>query len=206
MKTNLLTSLFLIFLAVAASLCCLAAPVGAETARLNQPVALNITLPQIGAGPTEAALDFARQKGDKNLVLLFLSEQCSITYFYKARLQKLVRDFGNKGFVFVGVRCGKKLHPEAPVTLAETSYLKMPFADDVRGELAARFGIRQSLIFAVVDKVGRLRYLGGLDDSVDEASVRKTPLRDALRALSAEKLVAVQGGRSFGCAIVPIIP
>lgn len=206
MKANFLTSLFLTALAVTASLCCLAAPIGAQPARLNQPVALDIALPQIGAGPAEAALDFTRQKGDKNLVLLFLSEQCSITYFYKARLQKLVRDFGNKGFVFVGVRCGKKLHPEAPVTLPETSYLKIPFADDVRGELAARFGIRQSLIFAVVDKADRLRYLGGLDDSVDEASVRKMPLRDALRALAAGKPVAVQGGRSFGCAIVPLLP
>jgi len=200
MKTNLTP------LAVIATLCCLAAPAGAQAVRLNQPVALDITLPQIGAGAREATLDFARQKGDKNLVLLFLSEQCSITYFYKARLQKLVRDFGDKGFVFVGVRCGKKLHPEAPVTLPETSYLKMPFTDDVRGELAARFGIRQSLIFAVVDKSGRLRYLGGLDDSVDEANVRKTPVRDALRDLAAGKPVAVQGGRSFGCAIVPITP
>lgn len=189
---------------VVVALCCLAAPAGAQSAQLNQPVTLNITLPQIRADHAEAALNLGKQKGDKNLVLLFLSEQCGVTYFYKARLQKLVRDFEDRGFAFVGVRSGKKLHPEAPVVLPETGYLKMPFADDVRGELAARFGIRQSLMFAVVDRAGRLRYLGGLDDSVDEAGVRKTPLRDALRQLAAGKPVAVQSGKSFGCALVPV--
>jgi len=193
-------------LAAALAAACLAAPAGAQSARLNQPVTLSVTLPQIRADHAEAALDLAQQKGDKNLVLLFLSEQCGVTYFYKVRLQKLVRDFGDKGFAFVGVRSGKKLHPETPAMLPETGYLKMPFADDVRGELAARFGVRQSLVFALVDRAGCLRYLGGLDDSVDEANVHKTPLRDALRELAAGKPVAVQSGKSFGCALVPVVP
>ena len=201
MKTH-----FRVFPAVAVAACCLMAPAWALPTALNAPVALDITLPQIRADQAEATMSLSRQKGGKNLVLFFLSEQCGITYFYKARLQKLEQDFEGKGFVFVGVRCGKKLHPEAPVTLPETSYLKMPFADDVRGEVAARFDVRQSLTFAVIDKAGRLRYHGGLDDSVNEAHVRRTPLRDALRSLAAGKPVAVQGGRSFGCAIVPITP
>ena len=191
---------------VLAVFCACPASVRAQSARINQPVALDYTLPEIRADHSEGTLDLARQKGSGPIVLFFLSEQCGVTYFYKSRLQKLERDFGGKGFVFVGVRCGKKLHPGVSPALAETGYLKMPFVDDVRGAVAARFGVRQSLTFAVIDKSGVLRYQGGLDDSVDEARVRKTPLRDALRAIAAGRPVPASGGRSFGCAIVPLTP
>jgi hypothetical protein len=201
-----LKTLFCVLQILVIALFCLAVPAGAQSVRLNQPVPLDIVLPEIRADHTQATLDFSQQKGDRNLVLFFLSEQCGVTYFYKVRLQKLVRDFEGKGFVFVGVRCGKKLHPEAPVQLAEKNYLKISFVDDIHGEVVARFAVRQSLTFAVIDKAGLLRYQGGFDDSIDEGRVRKRPLRDALRDLAAGRVVAHPGGRSFGCAIVPMAP
>lgn len=166
-----------------------------------------VSLPPLRAvvGADAAMLDLKRVQGDRNLVLFFFSEQCGVTYYYKARLQKLLRDFDDgERFVFVGVRCGKRENPNAPLELAEAKYLSIPFADDSRGELLRTFGVRQSLTFAVLDKTGRLRYLGGIDDNVDTGKIRATPLRDALRAISAGKPVPVKSARTLGCAIVPL--
>ena len=158
-------------------------------------------LPRIGGG-TPLSLDEAR--GGSNLVVFFLNEQCGVTVFYKDRLQKLVRDFEPKGFRFVAVRTGRKEKPDAPVVLPERAYLKIPFLEDVDGTLMRRFSVGQSMTFAVLDRKGALRYQGGLDDGVDASKARKTPLRDALRALALGKPVAVPRAPALGCAILPV--
>jgi len=147
-------------------------------------------------------LSLVEAKGTKNLVLFFLSEQCGVTFFYKSRLQQIQKDFAGKGFVFVGVRGGKRQNPDEPLELAETNYLKMPFVDDTNGALIRYFRVRQSLTFAVIDREGRLRYRGGFDDSVDAAHVKKSYLRNALRDIAAGKPVAIKEGSAIGCAIV----
>ena len=167
------------------------------------PVTLPVSLPQIRADGAPATLHLAQLQGDKNLVLFFFSEQCGVTYYYKARLQKLLRDFDGKGFVFVGVRCGKRQNPNAPLDLAEAKYLQIPFGNDAMGELTRTFAVRQSLTFAVLDKTRHLRYQGGFDDNVDAASARKTPLRNALRDLASGRPVALASSHTLGCAIVP---
>ena len=158
-------------------------------------------LPRIGGG-TPLSLDEAR--GPANLVVFFLNEQCGVTVFYKDRLMRMVRDFEPKGFRFVAVRTGRKEKPDAPVVLPERAYLKIPFLDDVDGALMRRFGIGQSMTFAVLDRRGALRYQGGLDDAVDVAKVRRTPLRDALRAIALGKPIAVPRAPAIGCAILPV--
>ncbi len=174
-------------------------------AQIGQPARLDFVLPRLGAGPGALPMDLARQKADDGgTVLFFLSEQCGVTYFYRARLQRVERDFAGRGFTFVGVRCGRKEHPEAPVVLPETKYLKMPFVDDAAGDMTRYYGVGQSLTFAVIDRAGRLRYRGGFDDSVDEGDVHHPYLRDALRALTAGKPVTKPVGLAIGCAIVPV--
>ncbi|GEM_PF-259064 len=158
-------------------------------------------LPRVGGGEP-LSLDAIRS--GRNLVAVFLNEQCGVTVYYKARLQRLVKDFGPKGFAFVAVRTGRKQFSDRPVDLPERAYLKVPFLEDEEGALMRRYGIGQSLTFAVLDKGGRLRYLGGLDDAVDERAVRKTPLRDALRALAAGKAIKIARAPAIGCAILPV--
>lgn len=191
-------------LSVFAMMClCFPAARAQQPAHLDAaPVALPVSLPQIRKDGAPVTLNLAQLQGDKNLILFFFSEQCGVTYYYKARLQKMLRDFDNKGFVFVGVRCGKRQNPNASLDLAEAKYLSIPFGDDATGELTRTFAVRQSLTFAVLDKTGRLRYQGGFDDNVEAASVKKTPLRNALRDLAAGRPVALKSSHMLGCAIV----
>ncbi|RYG40536.1 redoxin domain-containing protein, partial [bacterium] len=147
-----------------------AAPAKAEAetrkAVLDAKVALD------GATPLGAKVPLETIAGKGPLVLFFFNEQCGVTYSYKSRLRRLLKDFGAKGFAFAGVRTGLRQFPDRAVEVAEAKYLAMPFFDDAEGILMERFGVEQSLTFAVIDRAGRLRYLGGFDDNVNETSVR----------------------------------
>ena len=174
-----------------------------QKAQMDRPATLPETLEEIRKDHKKAEFALAKYGEGKNLVLFFLNEQCGVTYYYKKRLQRLQSDFQARGFVFAGVRCGKKQHPDEAVDLPELDYLKMPFAEDQGGKLAMYFGVSQSLTFEVIDKSGKLRYRGGFDDRVEEAQVKKSYLRDALRSLSNGKPVAVKEGKAIGCSIIP---
>ena len=172
-------------------------------AQLDRPAELPETLPEIRSDHKTGEIALAKYGQGKNLVLFFLNELCGVTFYYKKRLQRLQSDFEAKGFVFAGVRCGKKQHPGEPVDLPELNYLKMPFVEDQGGKLALYFGVSQSLTFEVIDKSGKLRYRGGFDDRVEAAQVKKSYLRDALRSLSNGKPVVVKEGKAIGCSIIP---
>ena len=167
-------------------------------------IILNYTLPEIRADHSRNSLALADWNKNKTRVLFFFSEQCGVTFYYKQRLQQLQRDFESKGFAFLGVRCGRREKPNAPLTLAEARYLNMTFVDDAEGTIASHFQVKQSLTFAVLDRDGTLRYLGGFDDNVTEMRVKKSYLRQALQELAAGKPVTIKTGKAIGCAIIPI--
>lgn len=168
---------------------------------MDRPVPLDSDLPFLAK---EGRANLRQLQGKGNLVLFFLNEQCSVTFYYKARLQRLVADFEPKGFRFVAIRAGKKQVPNQAVRLPEAEYLKVPFLEDEKGELMARFGVGQSLTFAAIDRGGRLRYLGGIDDNVNPAKVKRSGLRNALSAMAAGRPVVPNRFETFGCAIVPM--
>ena len=168
---------------------------------VSPPTPRTLPLPRIGGG-SPATLDALQ--GRSNLVVFFLNEQCGVTHAYRGRLQRLFKDFDGKGFAFVGVRTGRKQFPNKPVDLPEVASLRIPFYDDADGALMRAYGVGQSLTFAVFDPQGRLRYQGGVDDSVDPAGVKRTPLRDALRSLATGRPVRVVRTPTYGCAILPV--
>ncbi len=173
----------------------------AKKAAGGPPAPRSALLPRIGGG---APATLEALQGRSYLVVFFLNEQCGVTHAYRGRLQKLFKDFDGKGFAFVGVRTGRKQFPNRPVELPEVATLRIPFHDDADGALMRAYGIGQSLTFAVFDPQGRLRYQGGVDDSVDPAGVKKTPLRDALRSLATGRPVRVARAPIYGCAILPV--
>ena len=174
--------------------------------KLDQPIRIDYKLPEIRNDGKAVTLSLKELKGDKKLVLFFFSEQCGVTYYYKNRIQLLQKEFEAKGFVFVGVRGGRREAPDRPLEIAETKYLKMPFLDDAKGELVSAFKVGRSVTFDVIDQAGKLRYRGGFDDNVDAKKVKKSFLRSALISLAANKPIAIREGDGLGCAIIPIKP
>lgn len=172
--------------------------------RVTRPVlgpdARDLPLARIGGG---ADLSLNAARGGHPLVAIFLNEECGVSIYYRARLRALVRDYAAKGFRFVVVRAGRKLHP-GPVDLPERRDLAVPFLDDAGGDLMRRYEIGQSFTAVVLDRSGATRYVGGIDDHVDPRRVRRTPLRDALNDLAAGRPVRTARFRTLGCAILPV--
>ena len=82
-----------------------------DRAAIGATVQFPAELPEIRADGKPATLALAKIGQGKTLALFCFSEQCGVTFFYKQRLQRLQKDFGARGVVFVGVRCGKREKP-----------------------------------------------------------------------------------------------
>ena len=172
--------------------------------QMDQTANIAYSLKEIRADGSEPALFLPHFKQNHPLVLFFFSEQCGVTFSYKDRIQQLLKDFEPVGFKFLGIRGGKRENADAPLKIGETNYLKMTFVDDATGDMVKQFRVGQSLTFAVLDSAGILRYLGGFDDRVSAAQVKRPYLRKALRQIATGKPVTTKSGATLGCSIIPI--
>jgi hypothetical protein len=68
----------------------------------------------------------------------------------------------------------------------------MPVLRDADSKIAVFFGVRQTPTMLLIDKDGKLRYQGGIDDSPEESGVTKKYVADALGAILAGKDVGVK--------------
>jgi peroxiredoxin len=125
-------------------------------------------------------------KGKQATVLYFWSTTCPCVATYEKRLKPLMKEFGPKGVEFVAIDG----HPD------DTKDLVLQAMVDLRAEyrmlldptqkVVRRFGVTKATEAVVLDARKRVRYRGGIDDSI--AKPTKPYLRDAL--------VAVLEGRS----------
>ena len=151
-----------------------------------------------GMKPESAMVTLEKYKGKKEVVLFFMSEQCSVTWRYEKRIGKLMSDMSKKDVAFVGVRCSANDTPQSIRKFAETRNFAMPVLNDDKGEVAKFFSIVQTPTFAVIDKTGVLRYRGSFDDNPNEGSAKKLYLRDAVASVLDSKDVAVKMTKPFG--------
>ena len=140
----------------------------------------------------------SQYKGKKNVVLFFMSEQCSVTWRYEKRMGEMLKKYKKGDVTFLGVRCSANDTPETIKKFAESKNFEMPILNDEKGKLSSFFKITNTPTFAVVDKKGVLRYRGSFDDNPEDADVKKHYLGDALVAVLDNKSVPVTNTRPFG--------
>ena len=140
----------------------------------------------------------SQYKGKKNVVLFFMSEQCSVTWRYEKRIGEMLKKYKKGDVAFLGVRCSANDTAESIKKFAESKNFEMPVLNDEQGKLSSFFKITNTPTFAVVDKKGVLRYRGSFDDNPEDADVKKHYLGDALLAVLDNKAVPVTNTRPFG--------
>jgi thiol-disulfide isomerase/thioredoxin len=133
----------------------------------------------------------------KVLAVVFTCDSCPVSLLYEGRLQKLYRDYRNKGVALVAI------NPNNPsIRLEERSYTDVGESlDDMKiraefrhfgysylfdGEtqvVAAKFGPVAVPSIFVFDLDRKLRYSGRIDDSVEESLVQSPDARNAIDAL-----------------------
>ena len=76
-----------------------------------------------------------------------------------------------------------------------------PYLYDPTQQIATDFGARYTPELFVIDRAGKIAYMGSLDDSPDGKVVSKTYVQDAVNALLSEKEVSPKETVPIGCRI-----
>lgn len=179
--------------AVAASLLATLAIQGQEV-RLGAPVADFQVLDVQGA-----AHSFASLKGDTTVVV-FISARCPVSAAYNGRMEALYQDYSSKGVKFIFVNANVNEPNDEVKAHAQRVGFTFPVYRD-SGNVAELFNAQVTPETYVVNKAGVLRYHGAIDDSQNEARIKKQSLRAALNEVLTGKTVTVAETKAFGCSV-----
>lgn len=193
---------------------------GLSTVVADEPNTLEIgasapsfSLPGID-GKTYTLDDFGSYK---ILVIIFTANHCPTAQAYEERIDKLYRDFHDKGVGFVLVSPN---HPRA-VCLEELGYsdladsfedmkiraadkkFPMPYLyDGDRQEMARAYGPTATPHVFIFDSQRKLRFCGRIDEMENPyVEAKEHDTRNAIVALLEGKPVPVEKTKTFGCSI-----
>jgi thiol-disulfide isomerase/thioredoxin len=145
-------------------------------------------------------------------VIFFVATDCPISNSYAPEIQRVCRDYGDKG-----VSCALMYEDvELPNTrldegvrkhLHEYRYAGIPAAIDRERAIAREAQASITPQAVVVDRTGNIRYRGRIDNfyaslGVSRRQVTERDLRDALDAVLSGRPVARKETQAVGCHIV----
>jgi thiol-disulfide isomerase/thioredoxin len=180
--------------AVAAALIA-AATVHGQEFRVGSPVT-DFQVLDLEGGGTHS---FSSLKGDTTVVI-FIATRCPVSNAYNQRMEALYKDYSEKGVKFVFVNANFNEPAREVAEHARQVGFTFPVYKD-SGKVAERFDAQVTPETYLIDKQGVMRYHGAIDDSQNEARIRKQSLRAALDEVLAGKRVSVAETKAFGCTV-----
>lgn len=137
------------------------------------------------------------------IVLVFLGNHCPVVRAYEDRIIDFTDDYKGKGVKVVGVSVNDLDSDRLP---AIKDYIKEHKSNYVYGydesqQIGRAYGATNTPQFFVLDKAWTIRYMGAMDDSQNEAKVKKTYLRDAVDAVLNGESPEVSETRPVGCGV-----
>lgn len=156
------------------------------------------------SGKTISLKDARKQNG---LLVMFSCNTCPVVMANQERTRAIAKFALAKGIGVIllnsneGNRTGADSH-DAMKTYAKTQKYDWYYAVDKNNELADAFGAKRTPECFLFDKNNKLVYHGAIDDNPqDEASVKRTHLKEAITEVNAGKPVSVTVTKSVGCGI-----
>jgi peroxiredoxin len=155
------------------------------------------------SGDQDASISLGDIKEDV-VVLVFLANHCPVVRAYEDRIIEFTNDYKGKGVKVVGVSVNDLDSDRLP---AIKDYIKEHKSNYVYGydesqAIGKAYGATNTPQFFVLDKTRTIRYMGTMDDSMKEAHVKKTYLRDAVDALLKGESPEVSETQPKGCSVV----
>jgi len=152
----------------------------------------------------EATLDLNNLAKDDVVVLVFLANHCPVVTAYEDRIIDFANDYKGKNVKVVAV-CVDVMNeqdklPGIKERVKEKSYNFVYGYDDSQA-IGRAYGATNTPQFVVIDKDKTIRYTGAMDDSQQEAKVKKTYLRDAVDAVLKGDSPEVKETKAVGCGI-----
>ncbi len=159
----------------------------------------DFTLPDTGGLPVRLG-GFS----GKIVVLEWINPDCPfVQRVYQSGITKnLATEYGRNGVVWLAVNSTHYMDAAANRQWRDKYALPYPILDDHAGTVGHLYGARTTPHIFIIDKAGKLAYVGGLDD--DPRGEKGTPgnyVRQALDALLAGKAVAVAETKPYGCSV-----
>jgi len=152
----------------------------------------------------EATLDLNNLAKDDVVVLVFLANHCPVVTAYEDRIIDFANDYKGKGVKVVAV-CVDVMNeqdklPGIKERVKDKGYNFVYGYDDSQA-IGRAYGATNTPQFVVIDKDKTIRYTGAMDDSQQEARVKKTYLRDAVDAVLRGDSPEVKETKAVGCGI-----
>jgi len=153
-------------------------------------------------GDQDASLTLGDIKEDV-VVLVFLGNHCPVVQRYDDRIIDFTNDYKGKSVKVVGVSVNDLDSDRLPAIkkYIKDKGLNYVYGYDESQQIGRAYGATNTPQFFVLDKERVIRYLGAMDDSMDEGKVKKTYLRDAVDALLKGETVEVSETRPQGCSV-----
>jgi len=150
----------------------------------------------------------------KILAVVFECNHCPVSQLYESRIEKLYREYRNKGVAFVAInpnnpksiRLNELGYTDVTDSLEEMKIRKAfrgidwPYLYDGETQgVSIKFGVVATPHIYLFDQARKLQYQGRVDDNQREDLVKAQDARNALEAMLAGKPVPVTDTNAFGC-------
>lgn len=141
-------------------------------------------------------------KSRNAIVIMFIATKCPYSNAYNDRMRDMARAYENKGILFVGINSNKSEPAEEVAAHAKQHGLAFPLMKDPENRVADLYDARHTPEIFVVDREGKLRYHGRIDENYEDASKVTSPdLKVALDSLLAGQPIVRTETKAFGCSI-----
>lgn len=162
-----------------------------------------LTLPDVVTGNTWSLLEQGREA--KAVVVVFLGTECPVSNAFVPTLLALEKEFLSQGVLLVGINSNAHETRDSLTKHAKEFGITFPILQDTSGTIAERFHAERLPTAYVLDGSRTVRYQGRIDDQYERSVKRPQPtsteLRDAVKAVLADKEVTHPSTKVVGCPI-----
>lgn len=146
-------------------------------------------------------------KDAKGFIVVFTCNHCPFAVKYEDRVIELAKKYKSKGYVLLAI------NPNDPSVVPDDSFEKMkerakekgftfPYLFDEGQKIFPQYGATKTPHVFLLDKNLIVKYIGAIDDNVEDASaVKEHYLENAIAALEKGQEPAVNSTKAIGCSI-----
>ena len=140
-------------------------------------------------------------KGEKGVLVIFLSAKCPVSNAYNDRIEKLAQDYKARGINVVGINANFNETEEEIKKHAAQVKFSFVILKDRGNKIADRFNARVTPETYLFDSSLKLLYHGRIDNSKNLEQVKSSELREALDLILEGKPISKARTLAFGCTI-----
>jgi peroxiredoxin len=149
-------------------------------------------------GNSHSLLDY---KDSVATVILFIATECPVSNAYNERMENIFKEYGPKGFTFLGINSNKAEFVDRIKEHAEDNNLTFPILKDEKNVIADMFEASVTPEVYVLNSGFDILYHGRIDNSRNESEVVSKDLENTLDEIYLGNEVTKKETKAFGCTI-----